>query len=839
MKDSGRQDVTVLRIDSSISKSLSAQGSGEADPPRVLKQRFVLEEKLGSGGMGSVFRAKDLRKVEARDRQPFLAVKVLNNDFREHPEAFIALQREATKSQAVSHPNIVSIFDFDKDGDVPFITMELLEGQELANLLRAYPNGLPDETAWNVIRGMCAGLRHAHEAGVVHADFKPGNVFVSPRNHAKILDFGLARAAHMNQLEGEDTAFDPARLGALTPAYASREMLSGDNPEPRDDIYSLGIVIYLILTGHHPYGRVSADAAAKQQLKPEKPKRISHRQWRVLVKCLKFNRDDRPQSVAMVEQLLLQPSPWRSRSAMAAAAAFVLALGVNYLIGDAELTEVKQEVRQTTLVDVQVARLASLLGRPTFDPGWERQIADELETLQRLDALGPASQEMAEQVRDLYTRRVAGTEDVDAAWELYQRAMRFGDLVRAKPAMHERLVTEVVALLDHAILSPEWFDNLESELARLQFAFPTSVEAEPLKLEVIDVLEQLLRASVGAGELLLARTAMRILEALVFDAATLERVLGLVADAEVSFAVAEQHRLVRENEARFDLALAEVLDRSCLRMEIAQISEVYQTWIASDAGLADMGRARISSKVGQCLAQLAELDLERASLLQSEARSAFGDLQGFSQTELDPCGLGYLVGNGGQTGRGGYCVDKWADGGVGPRLVVVPTGDGQGRFAITKLEISWAQFNAFCGASSRCERAGDDRLPVTGIAFKAANAYAGWLSERTGFTYRLPTLDEWRQAAGGIPDPNRNCRVTVDGVQRGLAPVAASIGRANEFGLVNVLGNVQEWVLDLDQVRALGGAYNDPISKCVVQTARNHEGDPDEVTGFRLVREIS
>ena len=175
-------DVTVLRSDPSISVSFSAGGSGDAEAPRVLKQRFVLEEKLGSGGMGTVFRAKDLRKVEARDRQPYLAIKILNNDFREHPEAFIALQREAAKSQTLSHPNIVSIFDFDKDGDVPFITMELLEGQELAQLIRSFPGGLPGAVAWPVIRGICAGLSQAHAAGIVHADFKPGNVYVAPDN---------------------------------------------------------------------------------------------------------------------------------------------------------------------------------------------------------------------------------------------------------------------------------------------------------------------------------------------------------------------------------------------------------------------------------------------------------------------------------------------------------------------------------------------------------------------------------------------------------------------------------------------------------------------------------
>jgi non-specific serine/threonine protein kinase len=166
-----RDDVTIIRADAlSISNTptQSTQHTGvvtnnnSADVPKVLKQRFVLEEKIGSGGMGTVFRSKDLRKVEARDSQPYVAVKVLNNDFRQHPEAFIALEREASKSQTLRHTNIVSIFDFDKDANAPFITMELLEGEELVDTLRQYPNGLPHEMAWQFIDGMVSGLDHAH-----------------------------------------------------------------------------------------------------------------------------------------------------------------------------------------------------------------------------------------------------------------------------------------------------------------------------------------------------------------------------------------------------------------------------------------------------------------------------------------------------------------------------------------------------------------------------------------------------------------------------------------------------------------------------------------------------
>ena len=206
----------------------SGSGSGQAAAtPRILKQRFILDEKLGSGGMGTVYRAKDLRKVEAQDRQPYVAIKVLNNDFRAHPDAFIALQREASKSQGIAHPNIVSIFDFDKDGDVPYMTMELLQGQELATLLKEYPSGLPDAILWPLVEGMCAGLKRAHDGGITHSDFKPGNVFVTRDGTAKILDFGIARAVRVHHYDGDDTVFDPSKLAALTPCVCQPRDVAG------------------------------------------------------------------------------------------------------------------------------------------------------------------------------------------------------------------------------------------------------------------------------------------------------------------------------------------------------------------------------------------------------------------------------------------------------------------------------------------------------------------------------------------------------------------------------------------------------------------------------------
>jgi hypothetical protein len=842
-------DVTVLRTDPSVSRSLSGEGAGEADAPRVLKQRFVLEEKLGSGGMGTVFRAKDLRKVEARDRQPYLAIKVLNNDFREHPEAFIALQREAAKSQSLSHSNIVSIYDFDKDGDIPFMTMEMLEGQELAALLRSYPNGLPEAVAWPVIRGMCAGLAHAHEAGIVHADFKPGNVYVGSNNAPKILDFGIARAVQLTDVQGDDTLFDPARLAALTPAYASREMLAGDNPEPRDDLYSLGIVIYLILTGHHPYGRLSAEDAAKEGLKPERPKGLSRRQWQIIARCLAFNRQNRPDSVAEVEKFLFMPSPWRSRSVLAAAATLVLALTVNYFVGDAELTEVKEEVRQTTLLDAQLSRLNALLDIPEFTAGWEDSLSNEYAGLLELGvrgasvggarALTAARESTALRIRDTYREYILALEDLDRALVLLEHGERYGAMSDTRAVLENRAVARVRFLLDNPRPEADWLAMLNAELNRVLDAFPESLALAELELEVGETLELLVvdaleDSRTDAAALLLSELGPRL-----FDAVVLDELEASLARARSRLERASEARRREQAERQRLASLTTALDASCLRLDLAEIEA-----LRANLQDRDTANARISERLSGCLVQLAELDPDRAQSLQRAAQQTFGDTIALVAT-VDPCRPSYLIGNGAQSGRQGYCADRLSTGVQGPRLVVVPDEAGAGRFAMTREEVSWAQFRQFCIELEGCSQAelemvvADDRLPVTGISLDTVQAFARWLSERSGFTYRLPTREEWVWAAQGEPDPNRNCRVDIDGIERGLSPVAAETGPGNDYGLKNMLGNVQEWVLEGDGLVAIGGSFSDPIGLCLATTVRGDAGRGAADTGFRLVRELT
>jgi len=229
--------------------------------------------------------------------------------------------------------------------------------------------------------------------------------------------------------------------------------------------------------------------------------------------------------------------------------------------------------------------------------------------------------------------------------------------------------------------------------------------------------------------------------------------------------------------------------------------------------------------------------------LQREALARFGSLPKLQALRLDGCAQTYLVGNGQQPGRRGYCQDSLIGAGLtlanGPKLVVVPGVDSQRAFAMSKEEISVTLFNEFCSSADACQpQTQASSLPMANISWDLAQAFAQWLSELAGYTYRIPTASEWLQAVGSTPDPNRNCRVQLAGVERGLAPLAVDAGQAGQFGLVHGLGNVREWVLTGSGPQAAGGSYRDPLDQCVTSALAIVDLAGDTLTGLRLVREI-
>lgn len=354
----------------------------------VLKNRFILEEMLGRGGMGVVYKAQDMRKVEAMDRDPYIAVKVLSKDFQANPDSFIALQRETKKAQQLAHPNIVTVYDFDRDGPNVFMTMELLEGEPLDHLIRRLrPGTLPANEAISIIQQMSRALAYAHSENIVHSDFKPGNVFLTSKNVVKVVDFGIARAAKGTDRVVEDaTIFDPGSLGALTPTYASCEMLEYGMPDPRDDVYGLAVVAYELLAGCHPFKRKPATYARDLALKAERPKEVSKEVWQAISHGLEFEREKRTINATRFLQEMSGPRAGRDSSTSKwmlplsiAAGLIITAILVSVLLfGEGsdqaeivlqETSSLEEEQRQHVQDLLEVAEVHGLVGRYIDPPG--------------------------------------------------------------------------------------------------------------------------------------------------------------------------------------------------------------------------------------------------------------------------------------------------------------------------------------------------------------------------------------------------------------------------------------------------------------------------------------
>jgi serine/threonine protein kinase len=256
----------------------------------VLRGRFVLERMLGAGGMSKVFLALD-RELE--DSNPYVAIKVLGDTFKDHPQALTSLRREVNNSRQLNHPNIVGVYHFDRDGDIVFMVMEYMRGEPLDEFLRKQQGGLPWDQAWHIIRGCGEALGYMHQHGVVHSDFKPGNVFLTESNEVKVLDLGIARTLDETLATQNTTRFEVEALMALTPQYASCEMFEGQPPDRRDDIYALGCVAYQLLTGRHPFDGARAIDARSNGLVPTRPAGLRNRQWQALLKTLAHRRRER------------------------------------------------------------------------------------------------------------------------------------------------------------------------------------------------------------------------------------------------------------------------------------------------------------------------------------------------------------------------------------------------------------------------------------------------------------------------------------------------------------------------------------------------------------------
>src|SRR4029079_9781470 len=253
--------------------------------PRALSH-YTLENEIGRGGMGVVYRALDTRLGRA------VAIKMLPAGGTTGPERNRRFIQEARAASALNHPNIVTIYDIDEEGDTTFIAMELVEGAPLDQVIAGGP--LPVVTALDYALEIASALPAAHASGIIHRDIKPGNIMITRDGRVKVLDFGLAKLIERSPTEATMTALG-TRPGFImgTAAYMSPEQAEGRPVDARSDIFSFGAVLYEMLTGKRAF-RGDSPASTLAAVLPSTPPppgqtapTLPRELERIIVRCLR------------------------------------------------------------------------------------------------------------------------------------------------------------------------------------------------------------------------------------------------------------------------------------------------------------------------------------------------------------------------------------------------------------------------------------------------------------------------------------------------------------------------------------------------------------------------
>ncbi|HET9314568.1 MAG TPA: protein kinase, partial [Vicinamibacteria bacterium] len=263
-------------------------------PGDVLADRFRIVEPLGRGGMGEVYRADDLQLD-----QP-VALKFLPADLQDDPSRRERLRNEVKLARQVSHPTLCRVYDVDEADGLMFLTMEYVDGEDLASLQRRIGR-LPPSKGLEIARQLCAGLAAAHARGILHRDLKPENIMLDGQGQVRVTDFGLAAL-------NDSVSGDEVRSG--TPAYMSPEQLNGREVTVRSDVYSLGLVLYELFTGRRPFeGRTFKDLARQheEEAPPQPTSLVGDMDPAVeaaILRCLEKTPAARPRSALAVASML-------------------------------------------------------------------------------------------------------------------------------------------------------------------------------------------------------------------------------------------------------------------------------------------------------------------------------------------------------------------------------------------------------------------------------------------------------------------------------------------------------------------------------------------------------
>ncbi len=270
-------------------------------PGTIISNRYRVIEFVARGGMGEVIRAQD-QELDLVVALKFLPEKLIND-----PRALDRVRVEVRMARLVSHPNVCRVHDLNSIDGQSFISMEYIDGEDLASLLLRVGR-LAGDRALEIARELCAGLAAAHAAGVIHRDLKPGNVMLDRKGHVRITDFGLARTGKESTSSGEISG---------TPAYMAPEQIGGAGATIKSDIYALGLVLYELLTGRRVFSATNIPELLRQRREPIIPptqivREIDPAVETTILQCLAINPEHRPNSALEVLSALSGGDPLKA-----------------------------------------------------------------------------------------------------------------------------------------------------------------------------------------------------------------------------------------------------------------------------------------------------------------------------------------------------------------------------------------------------------------------------------------------------------------------------------------------------------------------------------------------
>ena len=259
----------------------------------ILRDRFVLRERVADGFLGTVFKAQDRHLANVEGGATWVAVKIIQPQVAQNVEALKILQQEAAKSRCLVHDNIVRFIDLDREDEILFTVANWIDGKTLSSVLAERGGeSFSVEESLELLRPLAGALDYAHRCGVVHGDVKPDTVMITPDGAPMLFDFGLARLRHLYNRPGKSAQ------GTGSTSYSSMQILTGESPDVRDDVFSLACLFYRLLAGHRVFGPRNAARAAEEGMQAERPPGLSTRQWEALSKALAFARVSRPAGIS-------------------------------------------------------------------------------------------------------------------------------------------------------------------------------------------------------------------------------------------------------------------------------------------------------------------------------------------------------------------------------------------------------------------------------------------------------------------------------------------------------------------------------------------------------------